>query len=313
MARSLGSLPNDSLIEFNTWWDEPVVWRVIGKDLLGMPENSVTLITDGIIALMAYDAAEKSNTSTTRQNNGNNCYFQSNIRQWLNSDADAGQWYTSQHQYDAAPNDKSVLGGGYPSLYSEWEGFLNRASSDEKGLLMETHRKSHVSKWGTDVAEVDDKVFLLTINEVGGVDLPKNGRFIPYFFDNASREAYLTETAYQNYPGKDTYGGPSGTTSSWKWWTAGIGTTGDNTVYVVYPDGSVESSYSSAANASDIGCRPAINLPSRTAVTDSTNGTGHFTILYGTELPETVPLTDIGYVLGITGSDVGWVNPSWGS
>lgn len=58
-----------------------------------------------------FDAKEKSGSGSDRQNYGYNRYSQSGIQQWLNSDADKGNWWNSQNQYDNAPDIASTKDG----------------------------------------------------------------------------------------------------------------------------------------------------------------------------------------------------------
>ena len=54
--------------------------------------------------------------------NGYNRWSHSAIRQWLNSDADAGEWWTSQHIGDTAPAQATTTDGFMKGLD---EDFLN--------------------------------------------------------------------------------------------------------------------------------------------------------------------------------------------
>ena len=51
-----------------------------------------------------FDGPEPDNPDSNRKASGNNRYMYSAVRQWLNSDADAGEWWTAQHSADAAPD-----------------------------------------------------------------------------------------------------------------------------------------------------------------------------------------------------------------
>lgn len=53
---------------------------------------------------------------------GWNRYAKSAYRQWLNSSAIAGEWWTAQHEYDAAPSQANTVNGfihGLPSTFLE--------------------------------------------------------------------------------------------------------------------------------------------------------------------------------------------------
>lgn len=60
---------------------------------------------------LQFDAPEKSGAPSNRNTYGYNRYSQSGIHQWLNSDADKNQWWTSQNTYDNAPDIASTKDG----------------------------------------------------------------------------------------------------------------------------------------------------------------------------------------------------------
>ena len=93
---------------------------------------------------------------------GNNNWNESNIRQWLNSDAASG-WWTPKHSLDR-------LSGTYANL----EGFLNGINAEFAAVLGEVDvvtRKNNVfendNQRGNIVYTTRDKIFLLSNDEVG--------------------------------------------------------------------------------------------------------------------------------------------------
>ena len=72
-----------------------------------------------------FDAKEPDRPASADYNgqiaqNGWNRYSMSATRQWINSDATAGNWWTAQHEYDAAPLEASTVNGfmhGLPSNF----------------------------------------------------------------------------------------------------------------------------------------------------------------------------------------------------
>lgn len=140
MAKNLVDLPLGAKFKFGSIYDEPIIWKVSDKHHDGYPENSVTLVTENMIKALCFDAKEPSNSQQNRQSSGNERYAYSNIRQWLNSDASAGQWYTPQHGADAPPNASNVSeNNGQPiNPYEAQEGFLCGFTSEEKKLLLPT-------------------------------------------------------------------------------------------------------------------------------------------------------------------------------
>ena len=71
---------------------------------------------------LQFDTSEPSNTDVDIQTYGSNRYSQSAIRQWLNSDAAAGSWWTAQSATDVAPDYAATLPGflaGFSSGFVE--------------------------------------------------------------------------------------------------------------------------------------------------------------------------------------------------
>ncbi len=111
MAQKLSNLANKSKVKFGTIHGKPIIWLVADKNHAGYPSNSVTLVTNQIIKMLCFDAKESANSNRDRRSYGNNRYIYSNLRQWLNSAAAAGAWYTAQHSADAAPTSGNVWNG----------------------------------------------------------------------------------------------------------------------------------------------------------------------------------------------------------
>ena len=116
--------------------------------------------------MLCFDATEPSNGNSDRRSYGNNRYIYSNLRQWLNSPAAAGQWYTAQHSADQTP-DSSHVWSGY-NAYSGIAGFLNAFTANERAALLNTTitvGKSSTDGGGTETCT--DKIFPLSCTEVG--------------------------------------------------------------------------------------------------------------------------------------------------
>ena len=116
---TLGELGLKDKVTFGAYYDAPIVWDVGDKNHVGYPDNSVTLVAERLLKLAAFDAKEPNNNNSDRRSYGNNRYALSNIRQWLNSDAPAGQWYAAQHSADAPPSNDNVDRG-----YNEYDCLL---------------------------------------------------------------------------------------------------------------------------------------------------------------------------------------------
>lgn len=65
---------------------------------------------------------------------GYNRYSQSNIRQWLNSKAAAGQWFTPQNDWDRPPH------------YSTWAGFMNDIDADFLAVISKSQIVTDINK-----------------------------------------------------------------------------------------------------------------------------------------------------------------------
>lgn len=107
MAQSLNALAVGALVkDTGTLYNgKPIIWKIADKGHTGYPSGAVTLITERIISLKCFDAIESGNSDGDRRNYGNNRWTLSNVRQWLNSQAAAGKWYSAQHGADAAPDE----------------------------------------------------------------------------------------------------------------------------------------------------------------------------------------------------------------
>jgi hypothetical protein len=144
----------------------PIVFEVVGVNHHTSDEHqqTITLMTKNIIRNAAFDANEPNNTSSRKY--GNNRWSVSNIRQWLNSDGAANEWFTPQHEYDEAPTiDKVSYEAG---AYADEPGFLAGFSAD---ILQHFTDITNI----TAVPEIDgggsdttvDKVFLASYTEMG--------------------------------------------------------------------------------------------------------------------------------------------------
>ena len=114
MSKALSSLSVGDKIEvpvlsaYQSRFGAKIVFKVADKNHSGYPANSVTLIAEKIIKIMASDAKEPNNSDSNRKSYGNNRHIHSNLLQWLNSNATAGNWYSAKHSADQAPTTKST-------------------------------------------------------------------------------------------------------------------------------------------------------------------------------------------------------------
>lgn len=73
--------------------------------------HSMTLLPVRLVTNLQFDATEPGNPDANRAQYGCNRWDWSAIRQWLNSAAAPGEWWTAQHEYDAAPAYAATLAG----------------------------------------------------------------------------------------------------------------------------------------------------------------------------------------------------------
>ena len=278
VGKELASLPVGSLIKDpnSTFLGEPIIWRIADKNHTGYPDGSITLITDKIIALRCFDAKEPNNSDANRQSGGNNRYLVSNIRQWLNSDSAAGEWYSAQHSADTPPNSSYVSKSNDIAInpYDTNAGFLNGFSDNFKKALLETNLvvvKPNPDGGGSET--VTDKIFLASNTEVGLANENNiaEGTLLSIFSDDASRVAYVTPEGleYSNW------GSDPAENAGWYWWLRTPDSLYGKYVYMVGASGS---RYNITAFASAYGVRPLCNLPSTVSVSSTTDEDGCYTL-----------------------------------
>jgi hypothetical protein len=272
MPQSLGGLAVGAKIKYGSIYGNKIQWKVSDKNHTGFPSNSVTLITDRIIKIMAHDGKEANNSDSNRKSYGNNRYKDSNIRQWLNKDSAAGAWYVAQHSADAAPTTANCANyNGYDTL----AGFLNGFTAEEKAALLSTTLtvgKATVDGGGTET--VTDKIFLPSGTEVGLSTDYTEGSKLASFSDNASRIAMPTADAVSN----SNYTNSSlNVSAGWYYWLRTPYASNSYHVRSVHTSGALSSNY---AHNGYRGLRPACNLSSDLLVSDSVDADGCYTVIY---------------------------------
>ena len=270
MAQKLTNLPLGSLIKFgkhqvNTETPQDIIWLVADKNHSGYPANSVTLVAAKIIDLRAFDSMDMSEGTSSKDVN----YFYSNINQWLNSNASAGNWWVSQYSDDTAPTSSTTREG---TEYADRTGFLYNFTSVEQNMLLPTTITVEVG--GT--YSLTPKVFLPSTWEMTGTGATVDGSTQFSYFKSNSAACSLTDQAYNNTT-SDTK--PSTLTSNWGYHT--------RSAFATYINGISSNGNHSSWGATDgsMGIRPVINLANNIKITDTTDGDGCYTIL-----PQTTPV-----------------------
>ncbi len=196
-AKMLDELSVGSTIEidgdpaYKHYWKNSNVYRIADKNHTGYPANSVTIIMDRRYQFpICFDAKEPNNPDANRKSYGNNRYRYSNIHQWQNSNAKAGQWYTAQHEFDEPPISGNTSSSS--NLYNSWAGFLAWMGKDfEDKLLPTTVKAAKADVDGGGYETFTAKLFLPSTTEVGlSKDGFTEGSKLALFSDNASRVAY---------------------------------------------------------------------------------------------------------------------------
>lgn len=290
MAQKISALPvkakvRDTLTKYN---GVTIGWVIGDKNHAGYPASSVTLVSERILTLKCFDAAE-SGGGYSRNSYGNNRYIYANIRQWMNK-AGTG-WYTQQHGYDRPPSNSNVWGN-----YNEYDAeasFKTGFSSEFLAAILPTTlivAKPTCDGGGSET--LTDDIFLLSMAEVGlgsenGI---AEGSVLAMFSDANSRKCMPTAQAVS----KSEYTHSNLNASSpWYWWVRSpIAGSGYNARYVI-TDGTLNN------NNAYYGCggvRPALNLSSEILVSDTPDSEGYYTIIWnnaptnppGITVPETV-------------------------
>lgn len=280
MAQKLSNLPLGAKVKFGKYsvngeTAQSIIWLIVAKNhnsVPAYPTNSVTLLTEKIVDLRSFDAKEPNSPYTVYETYGNNRYSVSNIDQWLNSDARAGEWYKAQHTYDQSPVVDYVGDG---TQYADRPGFLNAFSIDEKNKILDTSIRIHIDLTN-EYDTISRKVFLASATEIGVYGSKTEGAKWAYF-ESSSSSTTVTHQAVVNSP--SVYNPPNETTE-WSWWLrtatddkgrsriARIGGANDNVASYVY--------------VGNIGIRPAMNLSTDIKVSDIADSDGCYTIVWNT-------------------------------
>jgi hypothetical protein len=279
MAQKISQLPNGSLVkETDTkYYNSVIIWKKLEDGHDGA--TNTTLLGNSIVGLKCYDAKEPNNSDSNRKQYGNNRWKVSNIRQWLNSDAAQGAWYTAQHAADQAPNSANVLQQNSTGInpYDTEAGFMNGFSADFKALLQDVTKTTALNTVtdGGGSETTTDKIFLLSETEVGlgNENNIAEGTVYALFTDNASRVAKCTAECISH----SNYGSNPTVNDGWYWWLRTPNASNSHYARSVRTDGSL--STSDAFNGL-YGVRPACSIPSDTLVSDAPDADGAYTIVY---------------------------------
>ena len=264
---TLGSLPRGAKIKVPHSVMGDIIFRKCDQNHEGYPENSTTLTTNEIILLRAFDAREPNNTDSGRQLQGNNRYSVSNIDQWLNSTAPAGQWYSPQHDTDQSPNSTSVVS---ENPYDTDAGFLAGFDARFIAAIQDTTIKvaRNTVTDGGGYETLTRKVFLPSLTEF--YDQSENsimeGSVLRYFIGqtNERREAKISAYAAEDNNTKN----PSKTVTAGEMWSYWLRTPTASSVSWVRSGHRSGAANEHAAFSGQRGIRPLCNLNSDTLIDD---------------------------------------------
>jgi len=297
MAQALSNLPVGALVKDTgtAYNGTPIIWRVLEHGHTGDPAGTTALESRDIFTLKPFDAKEPNNSDSNRKSYGNNRYLHSNILQWMNSEAAAGQWYTAQHSADQAPDNANVWqqnSGTGTNPYDTEAGFLTNFSADLKAALQTVSKitaKNTVTDGGG-YETVSSKIFLLSTTEVGlaNENSVAEGSIYAYYSQsntNDRRKKNLRdEAAKGNYSG-GTVGSP------WYWWLRTPLSGRSSYARFVYTDGSLSGG---SAFYGHIGLAPAYAVLSSLLVSDTTDSDGCYTFEWNASPEISTPSTDLG-------------------
>jgi len=304
MAQLLSNLPIGAKVKFGKYsvngeTAQPITWLVVAKNHTSTPAyptNSVTLLTEKIIDLRCWDAKEPSNTDTDRQVAGNNTYHLSNIDQWLNKDSI--EWYSATHSVDNPPDVNSV---SYSTSYSTRPGFLNAFSSYEKNAILSTNIKSALPGSSAGGNTLARKVFLPSWNEVGfePTNFTSEGQVWSYFSTGGTTKTTLTSSAFNNTLCTQK---PALISGGWDWWLRTPYHQSYHYVRWAKRDGT--GSYSNAFDGTG-GVRPALNLLSTNAVSDTTDSEGCYSVIFNSA-PAQPSILNVPTIYGGKSNAISW-------
>lgn len=145
----------------------------------GTNYTALNLSTGGAIPYGDYTAVYKTDVTNdvTYYNQlrqyGYDDYYLSALRQWLNSDGAAGNWWSASHVGDVAPSRAAGLAGFMNGLPSDFKAILSRTEVQTAG--------NGANVPTTTIKTSYDYFFCPSMYEVYGATTPVEGDRIPYF------------------------------------------------------------------------------------------------------------------------------------
>ena len=223
-------------IQLGRYEGEPILWRCVSVD-----ENGPLMLSDRVLCdSMPYDAQTSENSASGshrrsgyRSKYGSNHWRDSDMRSWLNSDADAGQveWLCGN-----PPKDGYIMGGG---AYDGKAGFLNGFTANESAAIKTVTQRSIVSHPEYTAGYIDAPGADLPYNtDIGSVADGYEGAH----YENITDKVFLLDvkqlhTVYENLGGY--YIGQNRSGVSWNYWLRTPVTDCNHDMRYVSPQGSI--------------------------------------------------------------------------
>ena len=235
-----------------TPWD--IEWEIVHQE-----SDYQIAMAKQIIDLRCFDAKESSNSDTNRQSRGNNNWQYSNIEQWLNSDASAGNWYSAQHSADAPPSSSNVWNNYNP--YDTKPGFLYYWTDEEKSVLQDmtlTLANNSVTDGGGSYTWTG-KIWLPTYTQLSGNNnngISEGTKFSKFTDDNSRIKTIHAMCAANNQYCIDN-SKTEGT--AWEYWMSSAYPSTSYYLRRVYRSGNLN--YIDFAYGGNNGLAPCIRLP----------------------------------------------------
>ena len=298
MAQSLSNLPIGAKVKFgkhsvNGETAQPITWVVVAKNHAGYPSNSVTLLTEKIIDIRAYDAKEPNNSDKNIAEYGNNGYSASNIDQWLNSSQ--ASWYTPTHSADQAPSSNYVT---YGTSYDSRPGFLSNFTSSERLAILSTPLV--VTKYWSTTETLSRGVFLPSAAEIGiGISIT-DGSPWGYFSNPFSRMCTLTAQCQSNTLSTEK---PSSEPFYWYWLFRSADFTSTYRVVGINKIGDLNYLEACCGNQ---GIRPAVNISGTQKISDVTDSDGCYVPIYNSAPPAPTTIAIPTSVYGGKTNAISW-------
>ena len=254
-------------IQLGSYENKPILWRCVSVD-----ENGPLMLSDRVLCdSMPYDAQTSENSvsgshrrSSYRSKYGSNHWRDSDMRSWLNSDAEAEQvkWLCGN-----PPKDGYIVGGG---AYDGKAGFLNGFTRDEAAAIKTVTQRAIVSHPEYTAGYID----------ASGADLPYNtdigsvaDGYEGAHYENITDKVFLLDvkqlhTVYENLGGY--YIGQNRSGVSWNYWLRTPVTDCNHDMRYVSPQGSIGRD---APYKGYYGVRPAFYLDAAYYAVTSGSGT----------------------------------------